>query len=81
VKGDNLVPAISAASIIAKVHRDAIMTAMHDDAPHYNWASNKGYGAREHRAAILSHGPHPEHRTVFLNGLLQLDLALDLVEA
>ncbi len=76
VKGDNLVPAISAASIVAKVHRDALMTAMHEDAPHYNWASNKGYGAREHRAAILSHGPHAQHRTVFIDGLMQLDLAL-----
>jgi ribonuclease HII len=78
VKGDNLVPAISAASIVAKVHRDAIMRSLHDDAPHYNWASNKGYGAREHRDAILSHGPHPQHRTVFIDGLLQLDLALEV---
>src|ERR1035437_1740819 len=77
VRGDNLVPAISAASIVAKVHRDAIMTAMHKDAPHYNWASNKGYGARVHRDAILAHGPHREHRTVFIDGMLQLDLALD----
>jgi ribonuclease HII len=77
VKGDNLVPAISAASIVAKVHRDAIMTAMHDDAPHYNWASNKGYGAREHRDAIRSHGPHPQHRTVFIDNMMQLDLAFD----
>ncbi len=77
VKGDNLVPAISAASIVAKVHRDAIMRSMHEEAPHYNWASNKGYGAREHRDAILSHGPHPQHRTVFIDGLLQLDLALE----
>jgi ribonuclease HII len=77
VKGDNLVPAISAASIVAKVHRDAIMTAMHEDAPHYNWASNKGYGAREHRDAIRSHGPHPQHRTVFIDNMLQLDLAFE----
>ncbi|MGH7722345.1 MAG: ribonuclease HII [Candidatus Dormibacteria bacterium] len=77
VKGDNLVPAISAASIVAKVHRDAIMTAMHHDAPHYNWASNKGYGAREHRDAIRSHGPHPQHRTVFISNMMQLDLAFD----
>jgi len=49
-------------SIIAKVHRDALMTRMHDEAPHYNWASNKGYGAPEHRAAIREHGPHPAHR-------------------
>lgn len=77
VRGDNLVPAISAASIVAKVHRDAIMTAMHEDAPHYNWASNKGYGARVHRDAILAHGPHREHRIVFIDGMLQMDLALD----
>lgn len=77
VKGDNLVPAISAASIVAKVHRDALMRVLHDDAPYYNWASNKGYGARQHRDAILVHGAHPQHRTVFIDGLLQLDLALD----
>src|SRR5215472_4455756 len=46
VGGDRLVPAVSAASIIAKVYRDDIMRRMHDQAPHYNWASNKGYGAR-----------------------------------
>lgn len=78
VKGDDLVPAISAASIVAKVHRDALMTAMHADVPHFNWASNKGYGAPEHRAAIVSHGPHPQHRTVFIDSLLQLDLAFDV---
>jgi ribonuclease HII len=81
VKGDNLVPAISAASIVAKVHRDAIMTAMHDDAPHYNWASNKGYGAREHRDAIRSHGPHPQHRTVFIDNMMQMDLTFDVPDA
>jgi len=77
VAGDRLVPAVSAASIIAKVHRDALMTRLHNDAPHYNWASNKGYGAPEHRAAIVEHGPHREHRRVFLSSLMQLDLALD----
>ena len=78
VKGDNLIPAISAASIVAKVHRDALMRVMHEDAPHYNWASNKGYGAREHRDAILSHGPHPQHRNVFIDHLMQLDLDLEV---
>ena len=78
VKGDNLVPAISAASIVAKVHRDALMRALHDDAPQYNWASNKGYGARVHRDAILAHGPHPQHRNVFIDHLLQLDLDLEV---
>jgi ribonuclease HII len=77
VKGDDLVPAISAASCVAKVHRDAHMVRLHDEAPHYNWASNKGYGAAEHRAAIVSQGIHAEHRTVFIDHLLQLDLDLE----
>jgi ribonuclease HII len=77
VGGDDLIPAISAASIVAKVHRDALMRRLHQDAPQYNWASNKGYGAPEHRAAILAHGAHPEHRLVFIDHLMQLDLGLD----
>ena len=76
VAGDRKVPAVSAASIIAKVHRDALMTRMHDEAPHYNWASNKGYGAPEHRAAIREYGPHPAHRRVFLASVLQTELDL-----
>jgi ribonuclease HII len=76
VAGDRLVPAVSAASIIAKVHRDAMMTRLHEDAPQYNWARNKGYGAPEHRAAIREHGPHRAHRRVFLASVLQLDLTL-----
>ena len=78
VKGDDLVPAISAASIVAKVHRDALMCRLHADAPEYAWASNKGYGAPEHRAAILLHGLHAEHRLVFVDDLFQLELGLDL---
>jgi ribonuclease HII len=76
VAGDRLVPAVSAASILAKVHRDALMRQLHQEAPHYNWASNKGYGAPEHRAAIREHGPHPAHRKVFLAGLMQGELEL-----
>ena len=76
VAGDRKVPAVSAASIIAKVHRDALMTRMHDEAPHYNWASNKGYGAPEHRAAIREFGPHPAHRRVFLASVMQTELDL-----
>ena len=75
VRGDDLVPAISAASIVAKVHRDALMRRLHLEAPVYDWASNKGYGAPAHRAAILAHGVHPEHRRVFIDNLLQLELA------
>ena len=76
VAGDRKVPAVSAASIIAKVHRDAMMRRLHDDAPVYNWASNKGYGAPEHRAAIREHGPHQLHRRVFMASVLQMDLSL-----
>ncbi len=76
VAGDRLVPAVSAASIVAKVHRDALMTRLHDEAPIYNWKSNKGYGAREHRAAIREHGPHAAHRRVFITNMMQTELAL-----
>ena len=76
VRGDDLVPAISAASIVAKVHRDALMRRLDLEAPVYGWASNKGYGAPEHRAAILAHGPHPEHRHVFIDHLFQLKLEM-----
>jgi ribonuclease HII len=77
VAADRYIPAVSAASIVAKVHRDAIMVGMHDDAPVYNWASNKGYGAAVHRDAIRNHGPHREHRTVWVSNLMQMDLQLD----
>ena len=77
VGGDALVPAVSAASVIAKVHRDALMAKLHEGAPQYDWASNKGYGAPEHRRAIYAYGPHAEHRRVFVSNLLQLHLALD----
>jgi len=42
--------------------------------PHYNWASNKGYGAPEHLAAIRSHGTHAQHRNVFVRHVLQMNL-------
>ena len=53
-----------------------MMRRLHDEAPDYNWASNKGYGAPEHRAAIRVLGPHALHRRVFVANLLQLDLTL-----
>jgi ribonuclease HII len=76
VAADRKVPAVSAASIIAKVHRDALMRRMHEEAPYYNWASNKGYGALEHRTAIREHGPHAAHRRVFLASVMQTELDL-----
>jgi ribonuclease HII len=77
VRGDDLIPSISAASIVAKVHRDALMRRLHLQAPDYDWDHNKGYGAPVHRAAILARGVHPEHRRVFIDNLLQLELCLE----
>jgi len=77
VRGDDLIPSISAASIVAKVHRDALMRRLHLEAPDYDWDHNKGYGAPAHRAAILARGVHPEHRRVFIDNLFQLELCLD----
>lgn len=62
---DALHPCISAASIIAKEHRDRIMIAADADYPGYGWASNKGYGAPIHMAALREKGPTPLHRRSF----------------
>ena len=65
VKGDGIYASIAAASILAKTYRDDFMKNLHNDYPHYKWITNKGYGTREHRAAIASHGPSPYHRRSF----------------
>ena len=52
----------AAASVIAKVARDALMTELHEEAPAYNWARNKGYASPDHRDAILEHGISRHHR-------------------
>lgn len=65
VKGDSLVPEISAASILAKVARDAEMAALHQQYPQYNFASHKGYPTGEHLAALAAHGVLAEHRRSF----------------
>jgi len=62
VKGDGLCPSIAAASVIAKVERDAIMVAAHDEHPHFGWDGNKGYGAASHLEALRDYGPSPLHR-------------------
>jgi ribonuclease HII len=62
VKGDAKEPAISAASIVAKVHRDRIMAALDAEYPGYGWARNAGYGTAEHRAALARLGVTPQHR-------------------
>lgn len=65
IGGDAIHPCISAASIIAKEHRDRIMVAADVDYPGYGWASNKGYGAAVHMAALRELGPTPLHRRSF----------------
>ncbi|MDH1702525.1 ribonuclease HII [Comamonas terrigena] len=65
VKGDALVPAISAASILAKVHRDRWCDGLHARFPHYGFATHKGYGTAGHLLALREFGACPEHRTSF----------------
>ena len=65
VGGDALEPAISAASIMAKQHRDRLMCALAAAHPHYGWERNMGYGTAEHLAALRAHGPAPCHRRSF----------------
>lgn len=65
IGGDATVPAISAASILAKVHRDRLMTALDKRWPGYGLAKHKGYGTAEHLAALESLGPSPIHRMTF----------------
>ncbi len=64
-KGDASVPAISAASILAKVARDAELRDLHDRYPQYDFARHKGYPTAAHLAALRRHGPCPEHRRSF----------------
>ena len=65
VKGDSLVPSISAASILAKVHRDRWCAELHVQFPQYGFAAHKGYGTEQHMAALRKHGACPEHRRSF----------------
>ncbi|HKP65126.1 MAG TPA: ribonuclease HII [Casimicrobiaceae bacterium] len=65
VKGDRDVPAISAASIIAKTTRDAMLVTLDREYPMYGFARHKGYGTPEHLAALDMHGPCPHHRKSF----------------
>ncbi len=65
VGGDALEPAISAASIVAKEWRDRMMLEAAAQYPQYGWEQNKGYGTRDHMAALRTHGPSPLHRRSF----------------
>jgi len=65
VKGDDRCPAIAAASVLAKVHRDRRMTAYHSLYPQYNFARHKGYPTPEHLEALRCWGPCTLHRRTF----------------
>lgn len=76
IKGDAKYLSIAAASIIAKTRRDEYMDCIHEEFPMYNWKKNKGYPTKEHRRAILEHGPCKYHRMSFR--LLPDQLKFDL---
>jgi ribonuclease HII len=67
VKGDRLAACISAASVIAKVTRDRIMTGLDGTHPNYGFASHKGYSTAVHQAALQRWGPCAEHRMTYAN--------------
>jgi ribonuclease HII len=72
-KGDEVAACVAAASIVAKVTRDRIMTGLAGQYPDYGFARHKGYSTRSHMRALARHGPCPEHRASFanVNGLVR----------
>ncbi|MDL4840045.1 ribonuclease HII [Aquibacillus rhizosphaerae] len=68
VKGDQKSISIAAASVIAKVTRDNLMESLHERYPNYNFASNMGYGTKDHISAIETHGLTDYHRKSFTIG-------------
>ena len=75
IQGDAKCFSIAAASIVAKVTRDAMMAELARDYPNYGFDRHKGYGTREHHAAIARHGVTPHHRRSFRPVQLALGLA------
>lgn len=79
-KGDRVAACIAAASVVAKVTRDRLMTELHEEYPAYDFATHKGYVTEMHSQALAEHGPCPVHRRRFVNvrrafdGSLQADL-------
>jgi ribonuclease HII len=74
-RGESKCLSIAAAAIVAKATRDAIMVALGRQYPDYGFERHKGYGTREHRAAIAAHGATPQHRRSFRPVQLALGLA------
>ena len=72
-KGDQVAVCVAAASIVAKVTRDKIMSGLHTDYPEYGFSRHKGYSTPSHMAALDIHGPSPVHRRSFVNVSCRLD--------
>ncbi|KKT29335.1 hypothetical protein A3G55_00070 [Candidatus Giovannonibacteria bacterium RIFCSPLOWO2_12_FULL_44_25] len=70
IKGDEKIPLIAAASIVAKVYRDRKMTRLHKLFPQYGLAVHKGYGTKLHRQAIKKHGLSSIHRLSFCHNFV-----------
>jgi ribonuclease HII len=74
-KGDQVAACVAAASIVAKVTRDKIMSGLHVQYPEYGFARHKGYSTPSHMASLEEHGPSPVHRRSFVNVASRLDRA------
>ena len=70
IKGDAKSISIGAASIVAKVTRDRLMVEYENILPGYGFASNKGYGSKEHIEALQKLGPTPIHRRSFIKNFV-----------
>lgn len=70
IKGDARSASIAAASIVAKVVRDRMMEELDKEYPQYGFASNKGYGSKEHIEALKKYGPCPIHRRTFIKNFI-----------
>lgn len=87
-KGDQVGACMAAASIVAKVSRDGMMTTLHERYPDYGFDEHKGYVTSGHRQALARHGPCPHHRFSFVTvarsgreeGMLENEMGVGLVE-
>lgn len=70
IRGDGKSISIAAASIMAKVYRDKLMTRLAGKYPHHGWERNKGYGTKEHIKAIKNHGVTKYHRNLFVDNII-----------
>lgn len=80
IKGDALIPAISAASILAKTYRDRLMAHFAKKWPFYGFETHKGYGTKHHFEALKKYGPSPFHRLTFKGVLPKENLSEDSLQ-